>query len=29
LREIKRVFDPYGIMNPDKMFTLERSVDAG
>jgi FAD/FMN-containing dehydrogenase len=29
MREIKRVFDPHGIMNPGKVFTLERSVDAG
>jgi D-lactate dehydrogenase (cytochrome) len=28
MREIKRVFDPHGIMNPGKVFTHERSVDA-
>ena len=29
MRGIKRVFDPFGIMNPGKVFTYERSVDAG
>ena len=29
MRGIKRVFDPHGIMNPGKVFTDERSVDAG
>ena len=29
MRGIKRVFDPLGIMNPGKVFTYERSVDAG
>ncbi|MEJ7569787.1 MAG: FAD-linked oxidase C-terminal domain-containing protein [Gaiellaceae bacterium] len=28
MREIKRVFDPHGIMNPGKVFTDERSLDA-
>jgi FAD/FMN-containing dehydrogenase len=29
MRAIKRVFDPNGILNPGKVFTDERSVDAG
>ncbi|MGH2995059.1 MAG: FAD-linked oxidase C-terminal domain-containing protein [Gaiellaceae bacterium] len=29
MREIKRVFDPHGIMNHGKVFTDERSADAG
>jgi FAD/FMN-containing dehydrogenase len=29
MRGIKRVFDPLGIMNPGKVFTYERNVDAG
>jgi len=29
MRGIKGVFDPLGIMNPGKVFTYERNVDAG
>ena len=29
MRAIKGVFDPNGILNPGKVFTDERSSDAG